>query len=209
MNPASPISRPLNASFDEEAARAELYGLLADLFYAPPSAEQYAALQVAVTEAPVAGGFLQEPWRDFVGVARQMPLADIRAEFEALFGGVGKPEILPYGSHYLAGFLNEKPLARLRTDLAELGLTRDERMAETEDHLAYLCEVMRYLIAGDDAAVANLTRQQAFFTTHVQPWVGRLCDDLAAHPKARYFAALGALTAAFMQVEAQGFDLMS
>lgn len=209
MNPASPISRPVNASFDEEAARAELYGLLADLFYAPPNAEQYAALQVAVTEAPVAGGFLQEPWRDFVGVARQMPLADIRAEFEALFGGVGKPEILPYGSHYLAGFLNEKPLARLRTDLAELGLTRDERMAETEDHLAYLCEVMRYLIAGDDAAVANLTRQQAFFTTHVQPWVGRLCDDLAAHPKARYFAALGALTVAFMQVEAQGFDLMS
>lgn len=208
MNPASPISRPVNASFDEEAARAELYGLLADLFYAPPNAEQYAALQVAVTEAPVAGGFLQEPWRDFVGVARQMPLADIRAEFEALFGGVGKPEILPYGSHYLAGFLNEKPLARLRTDLAELGLTRDERMAETEDHLAYLCEVMRYLIAGGEFAAESLATQRHFFDTQLRPWADDLWDALAAHRKADFYRAVAAFARDVFSVEAQAFDML-
>ena len=78
-----------------------------------------------------------------------------------LFGGVGKPEVYLFGSHYLSGFLNEKPLARLRTDLAALGLARDEAMPETEDHIAYLCEVMRYLIAGDEVAIANLARQSA------------------------------------------------
>ena len=98
--------------------------------------------------------------------------ADDRAEYDALFGGVGKPEVYLFGSHYLSGFLNEKPLARLRDDLAALGLARDEAMPETEDHIAYLCEVMRYLIAGDDVAVANLTRQREFFAAHLQPWVG-------------------------------------
>ena len=112
------------------------------------------------------------------------------AEYNALFGGVGKPEIYLFGSHYLSGFLNEKPLAALRTDLAALGLGRDDTMSETEDHVAYLCEVMRYLIAGDDVEVANLTQQQKFFTTHLQPWVMRMCDDIAAHPKARFYATL-------------------
>jgi TorA maturation chaperone TorD len=105
--------------------------------------------------------------------------------------------------------LNEKPLARLRDSLAELGLARDERMPETEDHIAYLCEVMRYLIAGDDVAVSNLTRQQAFFSEHLQPWVEGLCDALAQHPKARFYAALAGFTRAFMAVEKQGFDLLS
>ena len=103
--------------------------------------------------------------------------------------------------------MNEKPLARLRTDLDRLGLARDEAMPETEDHIAYLCEVMRYLIAGDDVAVANLTQQQRFFATHLQPWADRLCDDLAAHPAARFYRAVAQFTRAFISVEAQGFDL--
>jgi hypothetical protein len=115
---------------------------------------------------------------------------EVAREYAALFGGVGKPEVYLFGSHYLSGFLNEKPLARLRTDLAALGLARDEAMPETEDHIAYLCEVMRYLIAGEDVAVANLARQSEFFATHLQPWVTALCDAIAAHPKARFYAAL-------------------
>lgn len=134
--------------------------------------------------------------------------AAIAAEFDVLFGGVGKPEVYLYGSHYLSGFLNEKPLARLRTELASLGLARDEAMSETEDHIAYLCEVMRYLIAGDDVAVANLTRQQAFFATHIQPWAHQMCDALVTHPKARFYVAVAELTRAFLSVEAQGFDIL-
>lgn len=152
MNEPTPVSSAL----DEETARAEVYGLLAALFYAPPSAELLSQLRVAVTEAPAAGGFLEEPWRQFVGTVRELSDAQVATEHDALFGGVGKPEVYLFGSFYLSGFLNEKPLAALRGDLAALGLARDETMPETEDHFACVCEVMRYLIAGDDVEVANL-----------------------------------------------------
>jgi TorA maturation chaperone TorD len=202
------ISNELPTALDEETARAEVYGLLAQLYYAPPTDQALEALRVAVTEAPAAGAFLEEPWRGVVAAARAMPEGAIAAEYQALFGGVGKPEVYLFGSHYLSGFLNEKPLARLRTDLAALGLARDEAMPETEDHIAYLCEVMRYLIAGEDAAVANLARQSEFFAAHLQPWVNGLCDAIAAHPKAGFYAALAGFTRAFFSVEAQGFDML-
>jgi TorA maturation chaperone TorD len=202
-----PISGPSSA-LDEELARAELYGLLSALYYAPPGAELLAQLKLAVTEAPAAGGLLEEPWRALVGLARDMTPVDIDAEYNRLFGGIGKPEVYLYGSHYLSGFLNEKPLAQLRSDLAGLALARSEDMSETEDHIAYLCEVMRYLIAADAEAEHQLTRQQVFFASHLQPWVVLLCDALASHPAARFYAALALLTRHFMDVEAQGFDML-
>ena len=200
---------PVSSALDEETARAEVYGLLAALYYAPPGPELLAQLRVAVTEAPAAGGFLEEPWRQFVGTVRDLSDEQVANEYDALFGGVGKPEVYLFGSFYLSGFLNEKPLAALRSDLAALGLARDEAMPETEDHFACVCEVMRYLIAGDDVEVANLTQQQKFFSTHVQPWVPAMCEAISAHPKARFYAALAGFTAAFVSVEAQGFDLMA
>lgn len=206
MTDASP---PTSSALDEETARAEVYGLLAQLFYAPPGPELLAALRVAPTEAPAAGGFLEEPWRALVGVCRDMDDTEVAAEHDALFGGVGKPEVYLFGSHYLTGFLNERPLAHLREDLAGLGLARDEAMPETEDHLAYLCEVMRYLIAGDDVSVSNLTRQQAFFADHLQPWASAACDAVAGHPRARFYARLADFTRAFLGVEQQGFDMLA
>ena len=197
-----------NDGLDEEIARAEVYGLLAQLYQAPPAPELLANLRVAATEAPVAGAFLEEPFRQLVGAARACSDDAVADEFEALFGGVGKPEVWAYGSHYLSGFLNDKPLVRLRSDLAALGLGRDESRAETEDHIAYLCEVMRYLIAGDDVAVANLTQQQRFFAAHLQPWVERLCEAIAAQPRAEFYRAVALFSHAFMNVEAQGFDLV-
>ena len=197
-----------SSALDEETARAELYGLLAQLYYARPTPDTLAALRVAVTEAPAAGGFLQEPWQQLVGAARAQDDEAIAAEFDRLFGGVGKPEVFLYGSHYLSGFLNEKPLVRLRSDLAALGLARGEAMPETEDHVAYLCEVMRYLIAGDDVAVCNLTAQRNFFATHLQPWILQLCDALQGQPAAHFYAALAQFTRAFVAVEAQGFDML-
>ncbi|NNU41949.1 TorD/DmsD family molecular chaperone [Ramlibacter montanisoli] len=200
---------PTSNALDEETARAEIYGLLAQLYYAPPGAELLSALRVAVTEAPAQGAFLEEPWRELVGTARAMDDSAIAEEYDALFGGVGKPEVYLFGSHYLTGYLNEKPVARLRETLAGLGLARDEAMPETEDHVAYLCEVMRYLIAGDDVAVANLTRQREFFSDHLLPWVNDLCDTIEAHPKARFYKALAGFTRAFVSVEAQGFDMLA
>ena len=200
---------PTSSALDEETARAEVYGLLAALYYAPTPAELLAQIRVAVTEAPASGAFLEESWRQLVGRTRELSDQAVADEFDALFGGLGKPEVQLFGSHHLSGFLNEKPLAALRGDLAALGLTRDEAMPETEDHIAYLCEVMRFLIAGDDVEVSNLTRQQAFFTTHLQPWVMALCDALEAHPKARFYGALAGFTRAFFSVEAQGFDMLT
>lgn len=197
-----------HGALDEETARSELYGLLALVYYAPPAPELLLNLRLAVTDAPVAGGFLEEPWRTVVGVTRSLADVAIAEEFETLFGGIGKPEVYLYASHYLSGFLNEKPLARLRTELAKLGLSRDEAMSETEDHIAYLCEVMRYLIAGDDPDVGSLAQQQAFFTRHIQPWVNQLCDQLVQHPKAHFYAAMAELTRAFVSVESQGFDML-
>ena len=208
MTNPMPATLDTSSALDEETARAEVYGLLASLFYAPPSPELLAQLRVAVTESPAAGGFLEEPWRAVVAVARELDDAAVAREFDALFGGVGKPEVYLYGSHYLSGFLNEKPLAQLRANLLELGLERDEAMPETEDHFAYLCEVMRYLIAGDDVAVANLTRQAAFFSAHLQPWATAMCDAISQHTQARFYAALAEFTRAFLSVEAQGFDML-
>ncbi len=198
----------LSSNLDEETARAEVYGLLAALYYAPPSAELLDNLRVAVTEAPAAGALLEAPWGELVKAARDLSHEAIAREYEGLFGGVGKPEVYLFGSHYLSGFLNEKPLAALRTDLDALGLARDDAMSETEDHLAYLCEVMRYLIAGDDVEVANLTRQREFFARHLQPWASLLCDAVAAHPKAVFYRGVAGFTQVFLSVEAQGFDML-
>lgn len=207
MTQAQLVSSGAN-TLDEETARAEVYGLLAALYYAAPSQDLYDNLRVAVTEAPAAGGLLESPWAKLVAAAREQNLPEITREYDVLFGGVSKPEVYLFGSHYLSGFLNEKPLAALRSEIAALGLGRDEALPETEDHVAYICEVMRYLIAGEDVAVANLTRQRDFFTRHVQTWLPAMCEAVMQHPKARFYRALAAFTQCFLSVEAQGFDML-
>jgi TorA maturation chaperone TorD len=197
------------STLDEETARAEIYGLLAALFYAAPTPALLENLRAAVTEAPAAGALLEASWGDVVATARAMSVKEIADEYDALFGGVGKPEVYLFGSHYISGFLNEKPLAVLRGDLAELGLDRDDDMPETEDHFAYVSEVMRYLIAGEDVAVANLTRQREFFTRHLQPWALQMCEAISAHPKARFYKSLADFTQKFINVESQGFDMLT
>lgn len=211
MNTASEV-KLIDRDEGEELQRAELYGLLARLWFGPPDAALLEQFAVAVTESPQPGAFLEAPWQALVAALRATTVEAARDEYEALFIGVGKPDVLLYGSAHLAGALNERPLVALRTDLAELGLARDDTLesrGETEDHVAFVCEVMRYLIAGDDVAVCNLERQRRFFRDHLQPWVGAsLADAVEAHPKARVYAALADFTRAFVQVETQGFDMI-
>jgi TorA maturation chaperone TorD len=205
------MSDPLSfaaAADAEELARAELYGLLAQLWLAAPDAALLDQFRVAVTTAPQPGGHLEAPWGDLVAAMRATTPDAAAQEHDALFHGVGKPEVFAYASYYLAGFLNERPLAQLRHDLAALGLARDPGRLETEDHVAYLFEVMRWLIAGDAVEVCNLEQQRRFFRAHLQPWVEPLCDAVEKHPRADLWRAVAALTRAFMQVETQGFDLL-
>lgn len=209
MSTSSDQIRLIDRDEGEELQRAELYGLLARLWFAPPDAALFEQFAVAVTEAPQRGAFLEAPWQELVAAMRAGNERVAADEYEGLFIGIGKPDILLYGSHHLAGALNERPLVALRTDLAELGLARDVASGETEDHVSFLFEVMRYLIAGDDVAVCNLERQRRFFRTHLQPWVaGSLCDAVAQHPRAHLYAALAEFTRAFVQVETQGFDMI-
>ena len=195
-------------AMDDELARAEVYGLLAALFQAAPSPELYAQLQVAVTQAPVAGGFLEHSFSELVAASRRLPLDAVRTEYAALFEAIGRPEVFLYASYFVAGTLNEKPLVVLRDALRALGIERDPMILETEDHIACLCEVMRYLIAGDEIALGSLSTQKHFFDTQLRPWADDLWDALEAHPKSDFYRALAAFARDFFSVEAQAFDML-
>ncbi len=191
----------------EELARAEVYGLLAALLAGPPSAELYAQLQVAATEAPTAGGLLERSFSELVASSRRVAREAVGAEYDALFQGLGKPEVLLHASYYIAGTLNDTPLVALRDDLRTLGLEPEPALATTEDHIACLCEVMRYLIAGGDASMATLGAQRRFFASHLQGWTGALWEALAAHPRGDFYRAVAGFARDFFAVERQGFDM--
>lgn len=199
---------PPDAAMDDELARAEVYGLLAALFQAAPSPELYAQLQVAATQAPVAGGFLEHSFSELVAASRRLPLDAVRTEYAALFEAIGRPEVFLYASYFVAGALNEKPLVVLRDALRALGIERDPMILETEDHIACLCEVMRYLIAGDEIALGSLSTQKHFFDTQLRPWADDLWDALEVHPKSDFYRALAAFARDFFSVEAQAFDML-
>ncbi len=191
----------------DEQARAQVYALIAHLFHAPPDAALLAQLQ-ALADAPAAGSLLGASWHELAAAAQRLPAHAVREEFEALFVAIGKPEVFLFGSYYLAGALNEKPLALLRDDLRALKLERSPDAVDTEDHLSSLCETMRQLITGDDPAVCNLAAQQRFFERHLHSWSGQLCDTLQQHPRADFYRALAGFTREFLAVESQAFDLL-
>ncbi|NEX63201.1 TorD/DmsD family molecular chaperone [Noviherbaspirillum galbum] len=188
----------------EETARADLYGLLASLFYAPASKDLIDRIAASGQDGD---GVLEQAWSGLVDACKRASADEVRDEYESLFIGVGKPDVMLYGSYYLSGFLMEKPLAALRDDLGKLGLQRDEAVPESEDHIATLCEVMRYLIASDDSLHANVATQKNFFATHIQPWADTMCEAVIQHPAARFHASVARLASAFFAVEAQAFDM--
>ena len=192
----------------EEAARADVYGVLSALFYAPPNPELLTDLRAAPPAREGGTSELETAWQNLAQIARAMDSPDIADEYAWLFGGVGKPDVYLYGSHYLAGFLNEKPLVRLREDLGRLGLARDEAMSESEDHFAFLCEVMRQLIVDIDAPGTDLSNQRLVFEKHVAPWADAMCAAIEQHPKARFYACAAALARAFVTVERQAFEML-
>lgn len=196
------------ADQDEDAARAEVYALLAHLFYAAPTTEMLAHLRAA-PEAEQDSA-LAPSWNALLASARELDLPAISAEYDALFGGVGKPDVYLFGSHYLSGFLNEKPLVQLRDDLAKLGLARAPAMPETEDHIAYLCEAMRLLITRSEVdGASSLAQQREFYLTHIRPWADDLHAAIVARPVARFYARLAEFFRDFNSVEAQAFEMLS
>jgi len=131
----------------------------------------------------------------------------VESEFNALFIGLGRGELLPYASYYLTGFLNEKPLASLRRDMAARGMRRAENVYEPEDNIASLMEMMAGLIRGRFGAPATLEDQRTFFSRHIGPWAGHFFTDLEGAQSSVLYASVGALGRVFMEIEAEGFRM--
>ncbi|WP_372398444.1 molecular chaperone TorD family protein [Azospirillum sp. HJ39] len=192
---------------EEELLRAQVYGLLARLLSRPPDAAFLTALGEMVGE----GGEFGEALDRLAEAALTSDPAAVEEEFTTLFIGVGGSERTPYGSFYLTGFLNEKPLAELRGDMARLGIARADGVSEPEDHIAALFEMMAGLIGGDfapeDGGTVGLDGQRIFYDRHIGSWAGRFFADLEASPSARFYRAVGAVGRSFLAVEARAFDL--
>jgi TorA maturation chaperone TorD len=192
---------------DEDRARAEHYAVLSRLFASPPDAGFLAGLPALAGVWGGGEGALARAWGELGDAARGVDAEAVEDEYTRLFLTIGRPEVMLYGSFYLAGFLMEKPLVALRDDLAELGLGRRPQVTESEDHIAALCDVMRHLVVtGPDAA--GLARQKAFFSAHLAPWADALADALAQAPEARFYPRTAALVRAFFDIERLAFDML-
>lgn len=188
---------------DEDQLRADFYALLSLLLTRPPdqdSLNQIAGLQGDATE-------LGQGIAALARLAASVTPDAAAREYNALFIGLGRGELLPYASYYLTGFLNEKPLAVLRDHMAQLGLERDPTVKEPEDHIASLCEMMAGLITGDHGVQLNTADQHAFFNTHLATWAGHFFSDLEAAKGATLYAPVGTIGRLFTEIEIEAFRL--
>jgi TorA maturation chaperone TorD len=193
----------------EDLARADLYGLIARFFHLPPDQELLDQIAATADQQEVAEDApLAKAWMNLVEVAKNNPAQAWRDEFDTNFISVGKPNVILNGSFYMAGHLNERPLVNIRKALEEFGLESAEEVTETEDHISSLCEVMRYLIAGDDVEISNLTNQRIFFNEHIRPWYDELCDAIEGTPEMHLYHPVAALTREFLAIEGQSFDMI-
>ncbi|MGF1610506.1 MAG: molecular chaperone [Kiloniellales bacterium] len=188
---------------EEDQLRASWYRLLARLLATAPDAALLQQLAALKSDGSKFGDALAA-----LGAAAQgTTLEAVTQEYFDLFIGLGQSEVMPYGSYYLTGFLHEKPLARLRGDMARLGIRRAEGVPESEDHIAAVCEMMAGLITGGFGAPADLEVQHAFFQDHIGCWAPRFFEDLEAARSAAFYMPVGTIGRLFMAVESQAFDM--
>lgn len=186
----------------EDEARAQFYALLARLFESGPDARLLAALGGTDAWPESADHPLASAWNKLILASRAMDAEAAAQEYTEVFVGVGKSPVNLHGSHWIAGFMMERPLALLRADLSELGLARLPGTNQLEDQLGALCETMRILIAGDGPRKpATIAAQRAFFERHIEPWVFLCCDAICNCPLANYYRRVAEFTGLFMAVE--------
>jgi TorA maturation chaperone TorD len=187
---------------DVDIARMEEYALLSALLMRPPDARLLRDISAIRADSSELG-------RAHDALAQAAETTDpqrLEREYFNLFIGLGRGELLPYGSYYLTGFLHERPLARLRGDLAEIGVVRAEQHYEPEDHIAILCEIMAGLAGGRFEAPEGSERR--IFERHLAPWAGRFFADLEAAPGAKFYRHVGRLGRLFMDIETNAFALL-
>jgi TorA maturation chaperone TorD len=187
----------------EEWLRARQYQLLARFLAAPPEAGLLDLASRFESDHTPLGRALG----DIADRAGQTTPDAASREYHELFIGIGRGELVPYGSYYLTGFLNEKPLAKLRSDMACLGIARADEVREPEDHIAALCEMMAGLIAGAFGAPLGVAEQRAFFDRHLAAWAPVFFEDLEKSKSAWLYAPVGTLGRAFMDIEKTAFAM--
>ena len=189
-------------SLDEiDIARAQEYALLGALLTRAPDVALLSALSKLRADASPLGlahAALAE-------AADKATVKSVEREFFDLFIGLGRGELLPYGSYYLTGFLHERPLARLREDLARVGVARSDGVVEPEDHAGILCEIMSGLAGRRLPAPPDSDR--LIFDKHMAPWIGRFFADLENAEGAEFYRRVGALGRIFVGIEREAFDL--
>ena len=203
-DPTQPGVTP--AISEEDMLRANLYGLLARVLAAPPSDE---TLEIVRGLAGADDGTeIGTALSNLGTLAVRTPRTQAEDEYTRLFFGFGAGgEITPTASFYLTGFINEKPLANLRQDLMEFGITVSGLNKEPEDHIAFLCEVMHGLITGQLGDGPGLARQKSFFQKHLAPWAARVFEDLEGAEAALFYMPVGTVGKLFMTVEAEAFEM--
>lgn len=191
---------------EEDRARAEMYALLGRLLLAAPDADLLKAVgELSGDERTEIGAALNA----LAATARRMDARRVADEYQDVFIGVARGEVLPYASYYLTGSLQSKPLATLRGDMAKLGIARAESVAEPEDHVGSLCEMMAGLITGAFDRIEDLATQRRFFDQHIATWAPRFFADLEAAKSAVFYMSVGRLGRAFLNVETQAFALLA
>ncbi len=184
-----------------DVARAQEYSLLSVLLARAPDAALLGRLaQLRGDASPLGAAHI-----NLAEAASRADVALVEREYFDLFIGLGRGELLPYGSYYLTGFLHERPLARLRAHLSRLGIERAQGHAEPEDHAAVLCETMAGLIGGGLPAAAGSDRE--LFEQHLAPWIGRFFADLERADAADLYSRIGTLGRVFIDIETQAFAL--
>lgn len=188
---------------DEDRSRAQIYQLLGTLLSGPPSKELLLGLASLQGDATPLG----TASKNLATLAARTEPSDLEQEYNNLFIGLGRGELLPFASYYLTGFLNEKPLADLRTDLMARGVKSVGSVKEPEDHMGTLCEIMAGIITGEFESSNDLASQQAFFDAHLAKWAELFFTDLEKAQTAVFYTPVGSLGRAFMAVEADAFAI--
>jgi TorA maturation chaperone TorD len=188
----------------EDVLRAQLYRMLANALSDAPTFDdlkRYARLTGDGTPLGIA-------FAAFARVAVVTTPESAKREYQDLFIGVGRGELVPYGSYYLTGFLQEKPLARLRQDLAAHGIRRSEATSDPEDHVAAVLGAFAGLIDGAFGAPLGLDDQKAFYERHIQSWMPVFFRDLEAANASVFYASLGSIGRAFLDIEDGAFEMI-
>ncbi len=185
---------------EENQIRQNIYNLLAALFRRAPDADALNWLATLEIEGDEQTAGMAAAWSVLKLSANKTTDIQASDEYQMLFIGVGRGEVVPFGSWYLTGSLMEMPLVLLRQDLRRYGFERQEATKEPEDHIAALLEVMAMLVEEDDVA-----SQKAFFNRHIAPWFERLCDDIQQANSAVFYCAVAALAKQFLTIEKTGF----